>query len=327
MIMEFRSMLLGDLEAVPGYWIRWQTAICALVIVVPALAAAVVAARARAEPLRAFDLWAPCWAGMHPAWLLAYRGLVSLGMLGLLSRMVLDRGLVEFYFYTQWTFALVTVYFMIGTIMSAHGCWIYSKTPPILHDEEANRVKDTVEQNNPVTIPFTTKKNMNVVRLHRYCDLQAEGKRAGFLGYTMQLVYQTSAGAALLTDLVFWTVLAPYSSSKHFRINAIMSCIHSLNAVFLLIDTFLNNLPFPLFRMAYFVFWSCSYVAFQWILHACGLSWWPYPFLDLDTPWSPVWYLSMALIHVPCYGLYWLIVRGKNSLCPKYFPNSFIKVC
>ncbi|KAG6523602.1 hypothetical protein ZIOFF_013467 [Zingiber officinale] len=233
--MEFRSMLLGDMEAVPGYWIRWQTAICALVIVVPALAAAVVAARARAEPLRAFDLWAPCWAGMHPAWLLANRGLVSLVMLGLLSR-------------------------MIGTILSAHGCWIYSKTPPILHDEEANRVKDTVEQNNPVTIPFTTKKNMNVVRLHRYCDLQAEGKRAGFLGYTMQLVYQ------------------------------IMSCIHSLNAVFLLIDTFLNNL-------------------------LCGIP--------VDS--SCLRYLSMALIHVPCYGLYWLIVRGKNSLCPKYFPNSFIK--
>lgn len=82
----------------------------------------------------------------------------------------------------------------------------------------------------------------------------------------------------------------------------IMGCMHTLNAVFLLVDTFLNNLvmcksimclllcfhmhaslnyisfqKFPWFRMAYFVLWSCIYVIFQWILHACGFTWWGYP--------------------------------------------------
>lgn len=97
--------------------------------------------------------------------------------------------------------------------------------------------------------------------------------------------------------------------------------------------------PFPWFRAAYFVIWSCVYVTVQWILHACGMSWygqftpspffffffchfqsvkyflssdvlveelfnlswfsprWPYPFLDLDTPWAPLWY-NFAIVFV-----------------------------
>ncbi|THU55943.1 hypothetical protein C4D60_Mb11t11970 [Musa balbisiana] len=130
---------------------------------------------------------------------------------------------------------------------------------------------------------------------------------------------QTSAGAVALTDIVFWGLLVPFLSVEHFKLDLLMGCMHSLNFVFLLLDTALNSLPFPWFRMAYFVLWSCIYVIFQWILHACGFSWWPYRFLELSTPWAPLWYFCLALLHVPCYGLYSLLVTAKNTLFPKFF--------
>ncbi|CAL9781968.1 unnamed protein product [Musa acuminata subsp. burmannicoides] len=324
--LRFGAEVAAGEEAATGYWMRWQTLVCALIVVAPAVAAVVVAARAPARPLRAVDLWAPCWAGMHPAWLLAYRGFVFLAMAWLLFQMILFRGFSAFYFYTQWTFALVIVYFAIATIISAHGCWLYSKRS-IMPDQEVNRfLNGGFEQNSPMTLPLRTNKNMNVIRLQSYHEQEADEKKAGFWGHAMQLVYQTSAGAVVLTDIVFWVLLVPYLSSINFRLNVIMGCMHSLNAVFLLLDTFLNNLPFPLFRMAYFAFWSCIYVTFQWILHARGFTWWPYPFLDLATHWAPLWYFLMALAHIPCYGLYWLIVRAKNSFCPKFLPNAFIRI-
>ncbi|XP_020273760.1 uncharacterized protein LOC109848593 isoform X2 [Asparagus officinalis] len=155
-------------------------------------------------------------------------------------------------------------------------------------------------------------------------DKEVKEKRAGILGYTMQIIYQICAGAVMLTDIVFWCLLAPFMSD-HFSVNALMFCMHSLNFVFLLLDTLLNSLPFPWFRMAYFVFFSCIYVVFQWILHACGFTWWPYPFLELSTPWAPAWYIAMALVHVPCYFFYWLVVKAKNSFLPKWFPHAYVR--
>lgn len=99
--LRFGAEVAAGEEAATGYWMRWQTLVCALIVVAPAVAAVVVAARAPARPLRAVDLWAPCWAGMHPAWLLAYRGFVFLAMAWLLFQMILFRGFSAFYFYTQ----------------------------------------------------------------------------------------------------------------------------------------------------------------------------------------------------------------------------------
>ncbi|XP_073113688.1 uncharacterized protein [Elaeis guineensis] len=309
------------------YWMRWQVLPCALIIVAPAAAAVVVIARSRGEALRDVDLWVPCWRKVHPLWLLGYRGLVFLAMSWLLYRMIVlyGRGITVFYFYTQWTFALVIIYFAIATLISAHGCWIYSKQQSTEDEEASGFLKSEFEQDRHATLTFRKNKNTDVIRLKSHHEQEVTEKRAGFWGYAMQIVYQTSAGAAVLTDVVFWGLLVPFLSSEHFSLNLIMGCMHSLNAIFLLLETALNNLSFPAFRMAYFVLWSCAYVIFQWVLHACGFSWWPYPFLELATPWAPLWYFCMALIHIPCYALYWLIVKAKNTFLPKVFPDAFVR--
>ncbi|KAI0511568.1 hypothetical protein KFK09_012198 [Dendrobium nobile] len=310
-----------------AYWMRWQVFVCALIAALPSLIAMAVILKAEKQPLSAASLWAPCWKKLNPYWLLAYRGLVFLFMVLLLGQMVLLRGAFNFFFYTQWTFALVIVYFAFGTMASAHGCWTYSKQPISENEETSCLLRGDVEQCHDANLALTGVKDRDgdIFSIFRGEQMhkRVHEERTGLWGHFMQIVYQTSAGAVILTDVVFWCLIVPFMSNVHFRVNLIMACLHSLNAIFLLVDSALNSLPFPFFGMAYFVLWSCIYVTFQWILHACGLKWWPYSFMDLSTPLAPLWYLAMALIHIPCFGIFYLIAKAKNSYFPKVFPTSY----
>ncbi|KAK8650633.1 hypothetical protein V6N13_140265 [Hibiscus sabdariffa] len=265
------------------------------------------------------QLWTSCWKCVHPGWLVVTRFVSFVIMTGFLSWDTLEWDASIFVYYTEWTFALVMVYFALGTVFSAYGCWVCLNTPLPENGARDAFLKRDVEENvaeNDVT---------DEIKLQS-CHAQEEfQQRAGFWGYLMQTIYQTCAGAVILTDIVFWCVLVPFLSNSHFGLNMLMGCMHSLNAVFLILDTLLNSLPFPWFRLAYFVQWSCLYVVFQWILHACGFTWWPYPFLELNTPWAPLWYFALAVAHIPCYGIYALIVQAKNSILPKLFPRAFLR--
>ncbi|KAL4342653.1 hypothetical protein GQ457_08G021950 [Hibiscus cannabinus] len=303
-----------------GYWLRWQVPVCALITVAPSVVALYVISKVKTDPLFFNALWKPQWRNLNPCWLLCYRAFAFICMARILfEEVVLVRGASAFYFYTQWTFALVMVYFALGTVFSAYGCWVCLNTPLPENGARDAFLKRDVEEN--VAEDDVT----DEIKLQS-CHAQEEfQQRAGFWGYLMQIIYQTCAGAVILTDIVFWCVLVPFLSNSHFGLNMLMGSMHSLNAVFLILDTLLNSLPFPWFRLAYFVQWSCLYVVFQWTLHACGFTWWPYPFLELNTPWAPLWYFALAVAHIPCYGIYALIVKAKNSILPKLFPHAFLR--
>ncbi|CAF1966003.1 hypothetical protein YC2023_082913 [Brassica napus] len=100
--------------------------------------------------------------------------------------------------------------------------------------------------------------------------------------------------AVLLTDGVFWFIIYPFLTSKEFNLDFFIVIKHSVNAVFLLGETFLNSLVsicilsllkhnnmmmvivlmtlmmislftqwFPLFRISYFVLWTGVFVILQ----------------------------------------------------------------
>ncbi|XP_010941491.2 uncharacterized protein [Elaeis guineensis] len=271
------------------------------------------------------QLWMSRWRGVHPVFLLAFRLLAAVTMAAVLFWDIRTYDFSIMLYYTEWTFTLVIIYFLIATSISAHGCWIYSKH--VTEIEEADGfIKRDCEENMPA-MNFGPKRNRKAIKLQRYYEQGENEQKAGFWGYIMQVTYQTSAGAVVLTDVVFWVLLVPFLSAENFSLDLVMGCMHSLNLVFLVLDTALNSLPFPWFRMAYFVLWSCIYVIFQWVLHACGFSWWPYPFLELSTPWAPLWYLSLALVHFPCYGLYSLIAKVKITFFTKFFSHVCTRLC
>eukprot|EP00268_Persea_americana_P024753 TRINITY_DN24164_c0_g1_i34.p1 TRINITY_DN24164_c0_g1~~TRINITY_DN24164_c0_g1_i34.p1 ORF type:complete len:281 (+),score=24.31 TRINITY_DN24164_c0_g1_i34:359-1201(+) len=212
------------------------------------------------------QLWMSCWNGVHPECLLATRLVSAFIMAGFLAWDIFHYHSSIFIYYTEWTFTLTIAYFVLGTLVSVHGCRVYSNLP-IENEDESD-----LEESRYTSITLRTNKIRAAIKLES-CLVQEEiERRAGFWGYLMQTVYQTCAGAVMLTDIVFWCLIVPFLSIEHFKLNLLMGCMHTLNAVFLLFDTALNSMPFPWFRLAYFVLWSCIYVIFQWILHACGYS-------------------------------------------------------
>ncbi|XP_039056462.1 uncharacterized protein LOC120199466 [Hibiscus syriacus] len=252
------------------------------------------------------QLWTSCCKAVDSGWLVVIRFASFVIMATFLSWDTVQWDASIFVYYTEWTFALVMIYFALGTVFSAYGCWVCLNTPLPENGDRDVFLRGDVEEN---------------VTENSDCW----GKRMSFSKVLMQTIYQTCAGAVILTDIVFWCVLVPFLSKSSLGLNMLMGSMHSLNAVSLILDTLLNSLPFPWFRLTYFVQWSCLYVVFQWVLHASGFTWWPYPFLELNTPWAPLWYFALALVHIPCYGMYALIVKAKNSILPKLFPRAFVR--
>ncbi|KAJ8748684.1 hypothetical protein K2173_008129 [Erythroxylum novogranatense] len=268
------------------------------------------------------QLWTTCWKSVSPLWLLLTRFISFVIMAALLTLDIINWGPSVYIYYTEWTFTLVMVYFALATVISTYGCWL--STSKVSY-ENGTMNGDREEGGTLTSIIYRAKEIRGVIKMQSRHAEEAVRHRAGFWGYLMQTVYQTSAGAVILTDLVFWCIIVPFGSNAHLHLNLLMGCMHSLNAVFLLIDTALNNLPFPWFRIAYFVQWSCVYVVFQWVIHACGLTWWPYPFLELDLTWAPLWYFVLAVVHIPCYGFYALLVNAKHSIFPKLCPSCYVR--
>ncbi|CAN6466588.1 unnamed protein product [Victoria cruziana] len=233
-------------------------------------------------------LWMSCWRCVHPGVLLVSRLLSGLVMAGFMARDIQVWTVDVYIYYTEWTFTLVIIYFVIGTVFSAYGCLIHFKRQRVQNGEQSASVRDSRDGRSMVAA-FTNNADGDTIKLESYYEQEQFEQRAGFWGYAMQIAYQTSAGAVLLTDVVFWCLIVPFLSIQRFSLDLLMGCMHVLNAVFLLLDTSLNSLPFPWFRFSYFVLWSCTYVIFQWVIHACGYSVWPYTFLELSTPWAPLW--------------------------------------
>ncbi|XP_074315980.1 uncharacterized protein LOC141652424 isoform X1 [Silene latifolia] len=263
------------------------------------------------------QLWSSCWRGLHPGWLLGFRLTSFFLLAAFLSWDIHVWGASIFIYYTEWTFALVMLYFAIGSVMSAYGCWLYcSKHGRSLNVQDIEADGDTGESR-------SRKGDSNY---YQEQEQEPTLQRAGFWGYLMQIVYQTCAGAVILTDVVFWGIIVPLLSNARLGLNLLMGCMHTVNAVLLIVDTSINGLPFPWFRLAYFVLWSSAYVVFQWVIHLIGFSWWPYPFLELSTPTAPFSYLILAVSHIACYGLYALIVKFKDFIFTRLFPDSYIRL-
>ncbi|BAT74694.1 hypothetical protein VIGAN_01241400 [Vigna angularis var. angularis] len=257
-----------------SYWLNWRFLFCALWILGSMALAfflifkyegfnksrsnSVESEGEETELLHEDEAWNTCLIGIDPSWLLIYRVICFIVLLALIIASVAADGAVIFYFYTQWTFTLVTIYFGLGSYFSLYGCSL-------------KQDKITV---NDAEVGIVTH----------------DRKIASLWGYVFQIIFQSCAGAVVLTDSVFWFILYPrLSSSKDYSVDFLVFCMHSINALFLLGDTSLNCMRFPMFRFAYFVLWTATFVIFQWIIHVCVSLWWPYPFLDLSSPYAPLW--------------------------------------
>ncbi|KAK4394700.1 hypothetical protein Sango_1624300 [Sesamum angolense] len=126
------------------------------------------------------EVWRPCLRSIHPGWLLGYRVFAFLVLLLMLILNVAVDGGSIFYFYTQWTFTLITIYFALGSLLSLHGCCRYrNRTEGDEHfdTERGSYVSSTTSQNNA-----TKGMNLNQEPVVR--------QKAGSLAYVFQIIFQ-----------------------------------------------------------------------------------------------------------------------------------------
>ncbi|GJX30248.1 reverse transcriptase domain-containing protein [Tanacetum coccineum] len=129
----------------------------------------------------------------------------------------------------------------------------------------------------------------------------SHAKDEGKLGPKWEGPYEVTAGAVMLTDGVYWLVIFP----------------------FLTIVDYEMGFRFPWFRISYFILFTAIYVIFEWIVHAFVDTWWPYPFLNVSAPTAPMWYWVVAVLHLPCYAMFGLLVKTKYYILTRWFPESY----
>ncbi|XVF54099.1 hypothetical protein PTKIN_Ptkin05aG0153700 [Pterospermum kingtungense] len=321
------------------YWFNWRVLLCAIWILVTATFSFILiwkyegfhksnhddngeTQQETAGSLDEDETWKPCLRGIHPAWLLAFRLVAFFVLLMLLIVTAFVDGGSIFYYYTQWTFTLITIYFGLGSVLSMRGCYQYHKR---VGGDKVDNVELDAEQGSYAAGAACGEASSSSAAKNPECPQGQHSTRqpASTWAYVFQIIFQMNAGAVLLTDCVFWFIIVPFLAIKDYHLSILAINMHSINVIFLLADTAFNCLRFPCFRIAYFFLWTVIYVIFQWLIHACVNVWWPYPFLDLSSPYAPLWYFSVALMHFPCYGAFALVIKLKHRAFSRWFPHSY----
>ncbi|KAF3784453.1 hypothetical protein EJ110_NYTH30094 [Nymphaea thermarum] len=134
---------------------------------------------------------------------------------------------------------------ILGSLFSMYGCRISLKK---LGSDNAGCLKVDDESGSSVCLANDRSQNATATNKNTERHVHEKARR---WGYIFQIVFQ------------------------------LMVTMHSINVVLLFIDTWLNRMVCLWFQaderflwchIAYFILWTCIYVIFQWILHACTSS-------------------------------------------------------
>ncbi|KAL8550512.1 hypothetical protein ACS0TY_009075 [Phlomoides rotata] len=212
----------------PSYWLNWRFLLCAIWISVAMISAALIIWRYEGHKnsrnrvngdqreaagqgrLYKDESWATCLKSIHPVWLLVYRVVAFCSLLALILADTIIHSVGIFYFYTQWTFTLVTIYFGIGFLLSIHGCLVNRCKA----DSERDHCVGSTDAERGSFVAPAVGENGN--GNDRY-DLNRDA--ASVWEYAFQIIFQTSAGAVVLTDSVFWLVIYPFLTDKDYKLS------------------------------------------------------------------------------------------------------------
>ncbi|XP_057514351.1 uncharacterized protein LOC130796079 isoform X3 [Actinidia eriantha] len=219
--------------ATPSYWLNWRVLLCAIWVLISMVFASILVSiyegpcisKRRSsgtgeEPagiLYEHEVWKPCLKGIHPVWLLAFRVFAFFVLLILLILNVAVDGGDIFYFYTQWTFTLITIYFGLGSLLSIYGCHRYHNKVGGVGTDNGNFDAEQGIYEAP-----TNAENPNESNGAKHLGSNQERcvcQTAGFWGYVFQIVFQMNAGAVMLTDCVFWFIIVPFLEIKDYDLN------------------------------------------------------------------------------------------------------------
>lgn len=265
------------------------------------------------------ELWSACGGALNPNWLLLFRALCLAYLLPVLIFNVLHKNLTVFFFYTEWTFTLLIVYFALAFRQSLLH-YLESRSVVTSPESAARLLNDDLEaSSNGGGIHKTVDDDCGSAPSLPFARGREMQEGAGVDAYVTQCVFQAVLPAAILTDFVYWGLLVPLFLPFNFHHSFIDINMHAVNLVLLTLEFCLNSLRFPWFRISYLILWSSAYCFLQWGLHIAGFTrFWPYPFMNVDTPYAPAWYFSIIVFHGICYAICLLLALGKHSIWSRF---------
>ncbi|KAI8533667.1 hypothetical protein RHMOL_Rhmol10G0027100 [Rhododendron molle] len=204
-----------------GYWLNWRVGLCAIWVLAPMLIALYMICKYERSDQSDFeetvilhdktgvlyndDAWRPCLQEIHPFWLLAFRVTAFFLLLGTLILDVVVHGGGILYYYTQWTYILVTIYFghyKMGAASKFAGVGKDAEQGlyvPLTYSEAAYKVRE--------------EKGLNFQKKNEYYPSLV------VLCHAFQVIFQMCAGAVMLTDFVYWSIIFPFLTIKDYDMN------------------------------------------------------------------------------------------------------------
>ncbi|XP_061955218.1 uncharacterized protein LOC133677272 isoform X5 [Populus nigra] len=222
-----------------SYWLNWRVLLCAIWVFTPMVVAFFLirkyeclgSCKGKTQQEVAHSLcgnqpWRSCLNQIHPIWLLAYRLLSFSLLLPILIAKVSRNGFVMFYYYTQWTFTSVTIYFGFGSLLSIYGCYLYHKTG--FYEPHVGR--DT-EQGYYMPLPHGDRANELEKRKSSEPPEQIHSSQAASICcYLFQVIFQMTAGAVMLTDSIYWIIIFPFLTMRDYSLDFSMFFFMSVNS-------------------------------------------------------------------------------------------------
>ncbi|CAI5716364.1 unnamed protein product [Peronospora effusa] len=200
-------------------------------------------------------------------------------------------------FYTSWNFILQGVYFFLAA---------WSTKCQLKHcvDERTATYMALVDGDDDGTgNPFVSRRRVM--------------RDSGLHWIDLELLLDVCLAASLLICVVVWTILYPYAvKTGHPEkiLNGVSYCQHGANVLLLQLDFLATRHLVSKDALPLIMGWPSVYAVFAWIVHGTvAKGFWPYPFLELNTPWAPLWYGGLLAAHIMALILVMLLSKVKQK--------------
>ncbi|PFX25487.1 protein rolling stone-like [Stylophora pistillata] len=185
-----------------------------------------------------------------------------------------------FIWLSNWSFYLVSVYFITATIVTAvhYNRDRRTKGNNAIHDEKdpgGDSFKEmndrTSESKGDINIHLKGGSNVNSKDAEVIFTAGSQSPSVTPMAWfheALWVIYNIAANAALLVTISFWTLI--YGLGINNKVTPYGIVVHVINSIVIIADTILTSMPVRLLHIVYPMLYSITYIIFTVIYWASG---------------------------------------------------------